>query len=208
MAGIGWEVKGEYFETCSCDYLCPCTPGNLQAKQTKGYCNFAMVFHIDQGRYGKLNLSGLNFVVAAHAPGPTMSDGNIAVGLIVDERATSEQREALTQIGSGQGGGPMATLAPLVGKVLGVEAKPIRFHKEGLTCDVSVPGVLDQAVEGVASPVKKGEPLYIDNTVHPANSRLALARATRSHLHLFDINWDEDSGKNNGHFAPFAWKVS
>jgi hypothetical protein len=208
MAGIGWEVKGEYFETCSCDYFCPCLPGNLQAKQTKGYCNFVFVFHVEQGRYGKLNLSGLNFVVAGHAPGPTMSDGNIGVGLIVDERATSEQREALTQIGSGQGGGPMAELGPLVGKVLGVEASPIRFHKEGLTCDVSVPGVLDQAVQGVASPVKEGEPLYIDNTVHPANSRLALARATRSHFHLFGINWDDDSGKNNGHFAPFAWKVS
>lgn len=208
MAGTGWEVKGEYFESCSCDYLCPCMPGNLQGKHTKGYCNFAFVFRIDQGLYGSLNLGGLNFVVVGHAPGPTMSDGGIEVGLIVDERANAEQREALTQIGSGQGGGPMAALAPLVGKILGVEARPIRFHKEGLVCDVSVPDVLDTAVEGVASPVKEGEPLYIDNTLHPANSRLALAHATRSHLHLFGINWDDTSGKNNGHFAPFSWKVS
>jgi len=208
MAGTDWEVKGEYFETCSCDYLCPCVPGNLAAKQTKGHCDFAFVFRIDEGRYGNLKLNGLNFVVIGHAPGPAMSDGNIGVGLILDERASPEQREALTQIGSGQGGGPMAALGPLVGQILGVEARPIRFHKEGLTCDVFIPEVLDQAVEGVPSPVKEGEPLYIDNTVHPANSRLALARATRSHMHIFGINWDDISGKNNGHFAPFAWKVS
>jgi hypothetical protein len=42
--------------------------------------------------------------------------------------------------------------------------------------------------------------------MHPANSRLALARATRSHLRAFGIDWDDESGKNNGHFAPFAWK--
>lgn len=208
MAGTAWEVKGEYFETCSCDYLCPCVPGNLAGKQTKGHCDFAFVFRIDEGRYGNLKLNGLNFVVVGHAPGPTMSDGNIGVGLILDERASPEQREALTQIGSGQGGGPMAALGPLVGQILGVEARPIRFHKEGLTCDVFVPEVLNQAVEGVPSPVKEGEPLYIDNTVHPANSRLALAKATRSHIHIFGINWDDNSGKNNGHFAPFAWKVS
>jgi len=25
-------------------------------------------------------------------------------------------------------------------------------------------------------------------------------------MHAFGINWDDTSGKNNGHFAPFAWK--
>jgi len=25
-------------------------------------------------------------------------------------------------------------------------------------------------------------------------------------MHAFGINWDDTSGTNNGHFAPFAWK--
>jgi hypothetical protein len=25
-------------------------------------------------------------------------------------------------------------------------------------------------------------------------------------MHGFGINWDDTSGRNNGHFAPFAWK--
>jgi hypothetical protein len=73
---------------------------------------------------------------------------------------------------------------------------------------VSIPGVLDQAVEGVARAVNPDEPLYVDNTLHPANSRLALAKAVRSHLHAFGIDWDDDDGRNNGHFAPFSWQAT
>jgi hypothetical protein len=207
MANSTWQVTGQYFETCNCDYLCPCTPSNLTGKHTHGNCTFAMVFHVDKGRYGNTMLDQLNFAVLANAPGPSMSDGNISVGLIIDERATAEQLQALVQIGSGQGGGPMAGLGPLVSKMLGVESKPIHFEKKAMSCSVSIPGILDQAVEGVPSAVKEGEPLYVDNTAHPANARLALAKATRSHVHAFGIDWDDTSGLNNGHFAPFTWQA-
>jgi hypothetical protein len=69
---------------------------------------------------------------------------------------------------------------------------------------VSIPGVLDIAVEGIAG-AKQNEPIYLDNVGHPAAQRLALAKASRSHLHAFGIDWDDTSGRNNGHFAPFAW---
>jgi hypothetical protein len=103
-------------------------------------------------------------------------------------------------------GAMAAGLGPLIGKVLGAETKPIHFQKSGLRRSVSIPGALDEEVEGVASPAVAGEPLYLDNTVHPANKRLALAQAKRSHLHVFGLNWDDTSGKNNGHFASFAWQ--
>jgi hypothetical protein len=135
-----------------------------------------------------------------------MGMGNISVGLIIDERATQAQRDALTAIGSGQADGPMAALGPLITKVLGVEFKPIQFTKNGMKHSVSIPGALDEAVEGVASASKPGEPIYIENTAHPANAKLALAKATRSHLHAFGLDWDDTSGNNNGHFAPFHWQ--
>ena len=47
---------------------------------------------------------------------------------------------------------------------------------------------------------------YVDNTGHPANARLALARASGSRLSAFGLQWEDASGQNNGHFAPFAWK--
>jgi hypothetical protein len=205
MANINWQVGGQYFETCNCDYLCPCLSTNLAGQPTKGSCTVAMAFHIDQGMYGNLALNGLNFVVVAYTPGP-MGDGNWSVGVVTDERATPEQQTALVSIASGQGGGPMAALGPLVGTFLGVESKPIQFHNGPMTASVSIPGILEQAVEGVPSPIKPGEPLYLDNTLAPANARLALAKSTGSHLHAFGLNWDDTTGKNNGHFAPFKWQ--
>lgn len=202
---ITWRISGEYFETCSCTYVCPCLPTNLAGQPSKGHCYFAMAFAIGTGRYGDLSLDGLGFALVGHTPG-VMAQGNWSVGVIVDQRAGAEQAQALTAIASGQAGGPMAALGPLVGKFLGSEPGPIQFQKDGMKRSVSIPGVLDQAVEGVPSPTKAGEPLYIDNTLHPANARLALAKAMRSHLHAFGLTWDDTSGQNNGHFAPFAWQ--
>ncbi len=206
MANTKWQISGEYFETCSCDYLCPCIWTNMAGQPTKGYCDVALVFNVEQGRYGSEKLDGLSFAVIIHSP-DVMGKGSMAVGLITDERATAAQQQAIVQIASGQGGGPMAALGPLVGKMLGVEARSIRFDKSGLSRSVSIPGLLDQAVQGVTG-ANPDEPLALDGTIHPVNPRIALAKATRSHLHAFGINWDDTSGQNNGHFAPFNWQAA
>jgi hypothetical protein len=200
-----WQLSGEYCETCSCDFLCPCLPSNLTARPTQGDCYFLFGFDVTEGRYGTVTLDGLKFAVVGHTPG-VMVEGNWSVGLIVDEQASAEQVEALTAIASGQAGGPMSALGPLIGKFLGVERKPIQFTKDGMRRSVSIPGVLEQELAGVESPTKPGEPLYVDNTMHPANPRLALARASRSQLSAFGLTWQDTSGKNNAHYAPFIWK--
>jgi len=206
MANVSWQISGEYFEACSCDSVCPCPTSGLAARPTKGSCDVGLVFQVERGRYGSTTLDGLNFAVLAHTPGP-MIQGNWTVGLVLDERASAQQREALTTIASGQGGGPMAALGPLIGTFAGTEAKPIRIESSGMRRSVSIPGMLDLAVEGIPG-ANQGEPIYFDNVGHPAASRLALAKASRSHLHGFGIDWDDTSGRNNGHFAPFSWKSS
>jgi hypothetical protein len=206
MANAQWRVSGEYFEACSCDFVCPCPTSGLAAPPTKGHCNAGLVFHVDRGEHGSTRLDGLNFAVLLHTPGP-MGAGNWTVGVILDERASPPQREALTAIASGQGGGPMAALGPLVGRFSGSETKPIRIETSGMRRSASIPGVLDIAIEGVAG-ANQGEPIYFDNVGHPAATRLALAKASRSHMHGFGIDWDETSGQNNGHFAPFVWSSS
>src|SRR6266566_3112951 len=169
MANVQWRINGEYFEACSCDSVCPCPTSGLAARPTKGFCDVGLVFRIDRGLHGNTGLDGLCFAVLAHTPGP-MGQGNWTVGVVVDERASAEQRAALTAIASGQGGGPMAALGPLVGRFGGAEAKPIKIEKSGLRRSVSIPRVLDIAIEGVSG-AKKGEPIYFDNVGHPAASR-------------------------------------
>ena len=153
MASPTWKISGDYFEACSCDSVCPCPTSGLAARPTQGYCDAGLVFHVERGSYGSATLDGLSFAVLLHTPGPMIA-GNWTVGLIVDDKATPEQREALTAIGSGQGGGPMAAVGPLVGTFAGVEAKPIRIERSGMRRSVSIAGMLDIAVEGIpgASP--------------------------------------------------------
>ena len=204
MAKPKWQISGEYFEACNCDSVCPCPTSGLAARPTQGACDAGLVFTVKRGTYARTKLDGLSFAVLLHTPGP-MIQGNWTVGLIVDERASKDQRDALTAIASGQAGGPMAALAPLITHFGGVEAKPIKVKSTAMHREVSIPGVLDLAVDGIAG-AKSKEPIYLDNVGHPAASRLALAKASRSHLHAFGIDWDDTSGRNNGHFAPFAWK--
>src|SRR5262249_44709516 len=158
--------SGEYFEACSCDFVCPCPTSGLAARPTQGYCDVGLVFHVARGRYGSTTLDRLNFVVLAHTPG-AMIDGNWTVGLILHDRASAEQREALTAIASGRDGGPMAALGPLIGRFAGAEAKPITIESNGLRRSVSVPGVLDLAIEGVTG-ANGTDPIYFDNVGHPA----------------------------------------
>jgi len=204
MTMAGWRVEGQYMETCNCSYLCPCISSNLAARPTEGDCKVAIAMRIDRGEKDGLKLDGLSFIVLIHSP-KAMGEGNMTVGLIVDERATDQQAEAIGAIATGAAGGPMAALGPLVGRIAGVEKRPISFEVDGLKRSVRAGDLIDQACEGVPGPVRAGEPIHLENTCHPVNSTIALAKATRSRMHAFGINWDDASGTRNGHFASFAW---
>ena len=199
-----WQIRGEYMETCNCALLCPCITSNLAATPTEGDCKAAVAMRIDQGAKDGIVLDGLKFVVMMQSTGP-MGAGNMTVGLIIDDQATDAQVAAVTEIASGAAGGPMAALAPLVGKFAGVERRPIEFVSEGLKRVVRAGELLDQACEGLPSLVTPGEALAVDNVAHPVSKRLSLAKAVRSLFNVFGIRWDDATGTRNGHFAPFAW---
>jgi hypothetical protein len=206
MATPAWKVNGQYYETCSCDFVCPCLPGQMAVKPTQGTCTFAMAFRIDSGRFGDVPLDGLGFIVLGRTP-EAMDRGNWSVGVVADERASAAQRDAIATIVSGAAGGPMAALSGLLGKFLGVETAPIQFTREGVNWSVSAGRLLDMAAEGAMGiDPNATEPMQFDNTGHPAANRFALAHAKRSHVHAFGMDWDDTSGRNNGQYAPFAWQ--
>jgi hypothetical protein len=199
-----WKIEGQYMETCNCEFLCPCITSNLTAVPTEGDCKAAIAMKIDKGEKDGVSLDGLSFIVLLHAPG-RMIDGNIKVGLIVDENADEAQTDAIGVIASGQEGGPMANLAPLVSEMAGIEKRAIRFTADGLKYGASAGDLIDQQIEGVATMTDASQPLYVDNVAHPVNSRLALAKAVKSVFNAFGITWNDNSGTRNGHFAPFSW---
>ena len=198
---MSWKISGRYLETCNCDYLCPCPLTGL-GRSTHGTCTFAMAFRVDDGAFDGLSLNGVKFVVVGYTPGE-MITGNWDVGLIIDDGASPDQREAVTAIASGQAGGPMAALAALIGNFRGVESRAVDIKGEGNKWSVSVPGMVEEGVEGAQG--ADGGNIYLDNVGHPAATRIALGHSTGTRINAFGISYEEASGRNNGHFAPFSW---
>jgi hypothetical protein len=206
MAAPAWIISGQYYETCSCDFVCSCLPTQLTITPTKGSCTFAMAFQIDRGAYGNVLLHGLGFIIVGFTPAE-MGKGNWSVGLIADERASPEQRDAIAAIASGRAGGPMSALSGLIGKFLGVESAPISFNRNGVRWSVKASSLVDMAAAGAKGINPSAtETLYLENTGHPAADRFALARASEGHVHAFGLRWDDVSGTNNGQYAPFFWR--
>ena len=206
MATPSWHVSGQYFETCSCDFVCPCILNQMAVRPSRGSCTFAMAMQVERGKFDTISLDGITFILLGYTP-EAMGKGNWSVGLVIDERASVEQIGAITAIASGTAGGPMAPLSGLIGKFLGAETAPVRFDGEGVKFSVTAGTLVDMAAEGamgIDSSVT--DPMFIGNTGHPVSSRLALARASRSHVQALGLKWDDDTGKNNGHFAPFSWR--
>jgi hypothetical protein len=199
---MAWQISGQYMETCSCTFLCPCITTNLAGMPTEGNCQAALGLHIDKGSKDGVSLDGLNLVMLLESQGP-MGAGNMTVGLIVDDTASQGQVDAIAEIAAGKVGGPMAMLAPLVGRFAGVERAPVTITRDGNSWSVRAGGLIDQACD--ALPNMDGQPIYLDNVSHPMNSRLGLAKATRSNFDAFGIQWSDDTGTRNGHFAPFSW---
>jgi len=207
MAEKEWQISGEYMESCNCDYLCPCIYTNPQGEATHEHCYALMAFRIDQGQCGGVDLAGLKFALVIRS-GRVMSDGGWVFANVVDESANQDQRAALSGILAGEAGGiPGMIRDNLVSDFRGVQYKAIEFVQDGLKRAVNIPDVLSYEIEGVASRNGKGEPFYLDNTAHPANTRLALARSKQTHVHGFGLDLDMVGKGNNGHFAPFSWSA-
>src|SRR5215471_21701055 len=128
MSSEKWNIDGDYFESCNCEVLCPCLLTG--AAPTEGHCDVVLAIHIDKGKYGSVDISGLNVVQAATTPGK-MSAGNGTLAVYVDNRANPEQRKALEQIFSGAAGGQPSLLGPMFSKVLPAKAVPISYSSSG-----------------------------------------------------------------------------
>lgn len=199
----GWRMAGQYMESCNCDYLCPCIYTNPQGKATHDHCTALLVFRVDEGEAGGVDLAGARFALVFKT-GPVMADGNWTYGAVVD--GADGQLAALEKIAAGEAGGPPGVIRQnLVSDYRGVRRAPIEIAVDGLRREVNIPGVLRFAVKGVEPRIRPGEVMMLDNTSHPANRRLALAQASELSLEAFGVSESLLGRGNNGHFAPFKW---
>src|ERR687892_1156110 len=197
---MAWQIEGTYFETCSCEVVCPCT-ASFALGADYDRCRVTLVFNVTDGQVDGTDVSGLTVAAIADSP-KVMSDGNWRLGVFIDGAASDEQAEKLGAVFGGQLGGPMEALAPLVGEQLGVERAPIEVREEGLRHSVRIGDAIDFEVEDVVPfGVESGEPARLSGVFHPAGSELTIAKATRSRISAFGIEYEGKSGFSNSAFS-------
>jgi len=162
-----------------------------------------LAWHIDSGRVEETDVSDRSVVLLVDAP-KQMSEGDWRVGVFMDDRANAEQTEKLGAIFSGQMGGPMANLAPLIGENLGMEVASIEHVDEGRRHRVKVGQAVEVDIEDVASPFDPEGPLpKLTETKHPANSDLTPASTLSARIQGFGIEYSADG--QSGLSTPFSW---
>jgi len=197
---MSWKLEGTYFETCSCEVVCPCT-ASLALGADYDRCRATLVFNVMQGEVEGTDVSGLTVAAIADTP-KVMSEGNWRLGVFIDAAASDDQAEKLGAVFGGQLGGPMEALLPLVGENLGVERASIEVREEGLRHSVKIGDAIDFEIEDVVPfGVESGEPARLTGIFHPAGSELTISKATRSRINAFGIEYEGKSGFSSSRFA-------
>jgi hypothetical protein len=124
---MAYNLEGRLLEVCNCRVLCPCWIGE---DPDFGTCSTIISWHFDRGIIDGIDVSGLTLAAVAFVPGNILQ-GNWRAAIFVDENASKEQEAALLKVYTGQGGGPIAELAKLIGEVVSVERAPIMFTVDG-----------------------------------------------------------------------------
>ncbi len=196
-----WDVRGTYVESCNCEAACPCL---FLSDPTEEDCTLLVGWHVAEGHFGDVSLDDLNVAVAVVSPG-NMAQVQWSAAVYVDQQADDGQRDALTQIFTGQAGGHPARIAAHIGEVLGVTSVPIDFQSDGKRHSLRVGDVAEAQIEAIegqggATVTVRNHPLAIAPGQDGVVARSSSVRYADHGLH-----W-ELSGRN-GLFSPFAYEA-
>ncbi len=198
---MAWNLSGRYVETCSCELMCPCNI-TFDHGATYDYCRATLCFDIEKGEIEGTDIGGLKLVAIVDSP-KVMTEGNWKLGVFVDENATEEQADKLVKVFTGQLGGPMEMLAPLVGEMRGVERARIEIDHDGVRHSVRVGDAIDFEIQDIVPfGVEDGHTVKFDGMFHPVATDLTMAEAQRSQISAFGIEYE---GKTGVSHASFAW---
>ena len=197
---MSWNLKGSYVETCSCELMCPCNL-SFDHGATYDYCRACLVFNIRGGDIEGTDIGGRRVAMIVDTP-KVMTEGNWRLGVFVDDGATDQQFDKLVQVFSGQLGGPMAALTPLVGEMLGVERTAIDVVDDGLRHSVRIGDAIDFEIEDIVPfGIETGEPVRFSGMFHPVGSNLTMAEAKRSRINAFGIQYEGKTGLSTSEFS-------
>ncbi len=155
MPDVQWTLKGRQFVHCNCSYGCPC---QFNARPTHDNCRAVLGIEIEEGHHGATRLDGLRVAGMFAWPG-AIHEGRGEAAVVIDERATPEQRDALIRIVTGQDTEPGATyfnvFAATFETVHDPIFAPIEFEVdvEARTARLVVPDLIEARGAPILNPV-------------------------------------------------------
>lgn len=195
-----WSLEGTYIEACSCDAGCPCKFG---AAPTRVSCTGVIGFEIEKGHCNEVDLSGLHLVLIMAAPASPYL-GDITVTFYIEERATSQQRQALETILSGEVGGFFSAFGSLVGDHRGFKFAPVSMDTDGRRRTLEIPGIVDVVNEPLVDPLSGEEQeVFVKHSFDPFCPSGRAGRSPNAVCSDPDISFDV-SGQQ-GYTGGFAW---
>jgi hypothetical protein len=203
---VSWHIRGEYFENCNCEILCPCLTSSMQepGDGENGRCQVPMICYITDGAFNDVSLDGVKFVLVIDSPA-IMSEGNWRTGLYIDEAASKEQRHAIQEILSGEYGGVPAMLNGLIGERAGVKYVPISFEIDGLKRRSEIPGIMEFEIKALTSGDSE-QPMTMTNIHHPMGDWLPVAKSLKGEYSDTDFGFMFSNTGKNGHYREFEWQ--
>jgi hypothetical protein len=154
-----WTLRGLEYTNCNCDLGCPC---QFNAPTTHGHCEALIAGVIDEGHFNDTRLDGLRWAYLVRWPGE-IAEGNGRLRIVIDERGSPAQREALRKILHGESTRPGAThffvFRSVASEVLDPLYAPIELSIDvpARRARVRVPGVIDSEGSPIIDPHSGGE---------------------------------------------------
>ena len=152
MSAVSWHITGEEIGGCNCAWGCPC---QFNALPTHGRCEGFVTVCVARGHFGQVTLDGVKYAIAFSFPG-AMHEGNGTVQLLIDARASAEQRDAIVALNSGAHGGAVfeifAAVAPNRSEPITVPLE-IESDRERRTAALTLPGMVEYRAEPIRNPV-------------------------------------------------------
>jgi hypothetical protein len=183
-----YELEGSLLEVCTCDTLCPCWIGE---DPDGGTCQSVMAYHFDRGTIRGVDVGGMTIAAAVFIPGNVLA-GNWKQVVFIDDKASEEQAEAMTDAFTGKLGGPFADLAQLVGDRVAIERAPISHEVKDGTGSLRVGDFIEADMHPYTGP--DGTTTTLNNSIFSTvpGSPAYIAKADHQKISLpqFELEWE------------------
>lgn len=205
-----WGINGDWFDNCSCAVACPCT---FAQAPDNNICEYVLFWHIQEGHFGDVELNDLCVAQIGSFEGNLWGyDARGRAGRIIDDRASDDQANAISEIYSGNVGGWWAKFGecfPRGREFLGTERARFCFEvaPNQSRWGVDIPGKVKAWAKALSGPTSTpGEP---PRRSSPPGSEMGpgqivtLGKSTVCQVNVFGLNhsWTVSSSKH----MPFDW---